>query len=147
MPISTEHEGEQKFVIVKPKARTIETVSDVDLPLRRADLDPMKVDFGSIGRLLGFVVYEYSLFVPPAEQSYFGIAGKLIAGNAVFFGVGETGETVDLMKSQLPDIRFYLGANDVEAAIASGEIMRPQMSQGGHVFWRWPQPRPRETIF
>lgn len=141
-----------KYVVVNPKARTIETVNtgddvdDIKQVIRQAGLDPAGVDHGSLGRI-GYVVDEYGLFVPADQQSYFSIYDKLIAGPTVFYGVDEIGETRDLMKSQLPNVTFYLGRDDVEHAIIFGKIRRPQMSANGRIFWQWPAPRPPETIF
>ncbi len=141
-----------KYVIIDPKARTIETVNtgdkvdDLKAVIRRAGLDPSAVDHGSMGRRIGYVVFEYGMFTPAAEQNYFAIGAKLIAGPCVLYGVGAMGETVDLMKSQITDVRFYLGANDVEAAIEREEIYRPQMSTDGNIIWQWPQPRPASLL-
>ena len=134
-----------KFVAINPKAKTVETIDAPEVPdaLLMIGLTPGEVDHGMLAPRLGYVVHQYSLFVPPAEQSYFSVAGRLIAGPCLMYGVGEAGETVPLMKSMLPFVRFYLGVNDVEAAIERKEVLRPQMSVNNDVIWAWPQPRYR----
>lgn len=137
-----------KYVTIDPKTRKIETVEAESLhdAERTIGLDPGQTDHGSLGRDsgggIGYVVFEYGLYVPSAEQSYFGIAGRLIAGAAVLYGFDEAGESVDLMKSTIPDVRFYLGINDVEAAIERGEIARPALTINGSAIWEWPAPAP-----
>lgn len=135
-----------KFVVINPKARTIETVDAKELhdAERGAGLNPDSVDHGVLAPGLAYVVYEFGHFVPAAEQSYFSINRTLISGAAVLYGIDEAGETIDIMKSGIPDVRFYLGANDVEAAIERNEIRRPQMAVNGQQIWAWPNPAPRE---
>lgn len=132
-----------KFVVINPKNRSIDTVDVWKLQDAEAIAGLGNVDHGSLCRGIGYVVYEFSMFVPPSEQHYCGIAGHLIAGAAVLYGVDEAGETIDLMKSQIPDVRFYLGVNDVEAAIERGEIKRPQIAVNNAVLWQWPQTPPK----
>jgi hypothetical protein len=132
-----------KFVIIHPKGRTVVTVDKPSLHAAQAEAGLGNVDHGSIGRGIGYVVDEFGLYRPVDQQHYFGCAGRLIAGASVFYGVDEAGETIDLMKSQIPDVRFYLGANDVEAAIERGEIERPQVVINRSILWRWPQPAPK----
>jgi hypothetical protein len=133
-----------KFVTINPKARSIDTVEARELrdALVTAGLDPDKVDHGSLGRHAGYVVYEFGMFIPPARQSYFSIMNLLIAGNCVLYGVDPTGETIDLMKSQIPTPSWYLGVNDVEHAIIFGKVRRPEMRVNGAIVWQWPQPAP-----
>jgi hypothetical protein len=135
-----------KFVIVNPKARKIEAVDFESLIHAQALAGLGNVDHGVLGRgvrySIGYVVDEFGLFVPAAEQSYFGSCGLLIAGPAVFYGFDEAGETVDLRRSEFPDVTFYLGVNDVEAAINREEIERPFMAVNGVELWHWPQPAP-----
>jgi len=130
------------FVIVNPRKRIIEGVQcdSVFEAQRHAGL--AKVDHGVIAKGLGYVVDEFGLFVPTAEQYYFGLFGKLIAGTAVFYAFDQMGEALSLRTSEFPDVRMYLGVNDVEAAISRGEIERPFMAVGGAVLWEWPQPAP-----
>jgi hypothetical protein len=131
-----------QYIIVNPKDRTIKPVlaETLDEAKLVAGLAIDSTDHGSLVRGLGYVVYEYGLFVPPAQQSYFGVAGKLIAGTAVFYRYDDMGETQDLRLSEFPDVRWYLGVNDVEASIDRGEIVRPTMSMNNVVFWQWPDP-------
>ena len=132
-----------KYVLVNPILRTATagdyaSLQDAEVA---AGLDPGKVDHGMISRSIGYVVFEFGLFVPPAEQSYFAIGQTLIAGSAVLYGVNAWGESVNLHRSTIPDIRWFLGANDVEAAIEAREIIRPQTAVNGSVMWQWPDAR------
>jgi hypothetical protein len=132
-----------KYVLINPVLRTATSgdyasLQDAEVA---AGLDPGKVDHGMISRSIGYVVYEFGLFVPPAEQHYFAIGQTLIAGSAVLYGCDQFGESVDLMRSAIPDIRWFLGANDVEAAIEAREIARPQTAVNGSVMWQWPDAR------
>jgi hypothetical protein len=132
-----------RYVIVLPHTRhkfsvTCETLLDAQ---RIAEIGD--VDHGVLMPGLGYCVYEHALFVPTDKQAYCGIAGHLIAGPAVFYGFDEAGETIDLRLSEFPDVRWYLGVNDVEAAIERGEIERPCMAFNGAAFWQWPDPPPK----
>jgi hypothetical protein len=130
------------FVIVDPKQRTVRTVVCGSLHEAQTLAGLGNVDHGVMSRGVGYVVYEYGFFTPVAEQSYCSIAGRLIAGACVLYGFDELGETVDLMASAVPDVRWYLGANDVEAAIERGEVQRPIIALNGKEEWHWPQPAP-----
>ena len=132
-----------QYVLINPilratLGRSYASLQDAEVA---AGLDPGKVDHGMISRSIGYVVYEYGLFVPPAEQHYFAIGKTLVAGPAVLYGVNAWGEGVDLWQSTIPDVRWFLGANDVEAAIEAGDIIRPQTSVNGLVTWQWPEAR------
>ena len=134
-----------KFVIVRPEERAVETIEAPTLQAAEdaAGLHPMSTDHGVIAKPwdgmpgIAFVVYEYSFFVNRGEQSFFAIGSRLIAGNAVFYGFDEAGETVDMPPFERP--RWFANANEVEAAIAAGDIIRPRNSG---LDWEWPQPRP-----
>jgi hypothetical protein len=131
-----------QFQIIKPKTREAFEVQCEELhdAIRQAGLDPAATDHGMVMRSMGIVVYEFGLFDPPAEQSYFSLLGRLYAGNAVLYGVGPDGGTVDLKTLAIP---FWLPTvDDVEKAIAAGLCPRPQMSVNGDAFWNWPQPAP-----
>ena len=133
-----------KYVLINPILRTAlggdyHTLQDAE---RAAGLDPDHVDHGMISRRIGYVVYEFGLFIPPAQQHYFAIGRSLIAGPAVLYGCDQFGESVDLMRSTIPDIRWFLGQNDVEAAIEAGDIARPQTSINNEVTWQWPDAHP-----
>jgi hypothetical protein len=135
------------FVIVDPKKRSVETadLGDLHSALLQAGLSPGEVDHGAISRGIGYVVAEFGLYVPPAQQHYCGIAGRLIAGSTVLYG-HEGGETVDLMASAIPDVTFFLGINDVENAIFAGAVKRPVIRVGGALLWQWPQPAPAGMV-
>jgi hypothetical protein len=131
-----------RFVIVNPRDRTVKGVNCDSLIDAQVMAGLGNVDHGQIARGLGYVVDEFGLFAPVSEQKYFGLFGHLIAGPAVFYLFDEMGETIDLRRSEFPDVRFYLGVNDVEAAIYRGEIERPFMAVNGVEYWRWPQQPP-----
>jgi hypothetical protein len=131
-----------RFVVVNPRKRTKEIIECDSVVEAQASVGLYGVDHGSICRGLGYCVYEFGMFVPVAEQHYFGIGGHLIAGPAVFYRYDEMGDTVDLRLSELPDVTFYLGVNDVEAAIDRNEVQRPFMAVNGVELWHWPQPAP-----
>jgi hypothetical protein len=131
-----------QFIIVNPKARTISAARFPSLLDAQAMAGLGNVDHGSLVRGLGYVVDEFGLFVPPMKQSYFGIGSHLIAGTAVFYGYDEAGETIDLRRSAFPDVRWFLGVNDVEASIDHGDTVRPIMAANGVVLWQWPNPPP-----
>jgi hypothetical protein len=132
-----------RFVVVNPHKRTVESVEAASVRDAQNTVGLGKVDHGVIVKGLGYCVDEFGLFVPPSEQKYFGVFGVLIAGPAVFYAYDEAGETLDLRRSEFPDVRFYLGVNDIEAAIERGEIERPFMAVNGIELWRWPQPAPK----
>jgi len=131
-----------KFVVIDPITRSVRTVDHETLREAQASAGLGNVDHGMLSRNLGYVVYEFGLFVPAERQYFFGMAGRLFAGRCVMYGCDERGETVPLMKSQIPDVRWFLGKNDVEAAIVRGEIIRPYLAIGPDKIWEWPEPRP-----
>jgi hypothetical protein len=135
------------FVTVNPFTRKVEAVNVDHLHDAQALVGLGNVDHGILVRnynfALGYVVDEFGLFKPVSEQKYFGLCGQLIAGPSVLYAFDDAGETVNLRRSEIPDVRFYLGVNDVEAAIDRGEIERPFMAVNGVELWHWPQPAPK----
>ena len=131
-----------RFVIVNPHKRTVAGVDVEGLIDAQALAGLGNVDHGTLAPGLGYVVDEFGMFTPVSEQKYFGLFGHLIAGPAVFYRFDEAGETIDLRRSEFPEVRFYLGINDVEAAIDRREIERPFMAVNGVELWHWPQPAP-----
>ena len=131
-----------RFVVVDPRKRIVEGVSFDSLREAQAYAGLGHVDHGVIVKGLGYVVDEFGMFTPVSQQKYFGLFGTMIAGPAVFYAYDEAGDTIDLRRSEFPDVRFYLGVNDVEAAIDRGEIERPFMAVNGVELWHWPQPAP-----
>lgn len=131
-----------QFEIIKPATCKIDVVQCEELreALVIAGLDHDAVDHGMVIRNVGIVVYEFALFVPPQEQTYFSIGHRLYAGNAVLYGVNEMGDTVDLTMLALP---FWLKTeSDVERAIRENLCPRPRISVNGDTLWEWPQPAP-----
>lgn len=135
------------FVIANPKDRTVTPVKcdgvvEAQQLAGLGAVDHGVLYRGSDGNGVGYCIYEYAFFTPTSEQHYFSIAGVLMAGPVVFYAFDEAGETIDVRRSALPDIRWYLGVNDVEAAIHHEEIVRPIMSVNGVLLWEWPNQPP-----
>lgn len=122
---------------------------------RSIGLEPGRVDHGTLLRPgvaytpgLAYVVFEASNFLPAQSTYYAAINGRLIADRAVLYAFDERGETVDL--ERLPPVAFYgKGQGKVEAAIAAGVVIRPEIAvtaEGGprQVLWQWPGPAPSD---
>ena len=136
-----------KFYAIKPADCAIEAIeaSEPWEAYKTLGLDRMGVDHGVVARVadgggVGIVVYEFSLFVPVNEQRWFSIMGQLFGGNALLYGFDVHGETCDF--DPPPPVVFYRSADEVEAAIARGEVKRPQMAVNQNVLWRWPDEHP-----
>jgi len=131
-----------QFIIVDPAKRLVtgarfETLQDAE---RFAGLNPDEVDHGSHKRGIGYVVYEFGMFVPAREQFYFGLEGRLIAGPAVFYGYDQLGETCNL--TEIPEPVWFERVAQIEFAIKHGRIKRPEIRANGKLIWQWPQPAP-----
>jgi hypothetical protein len=129
------------YLLIDPAKKAVTSarfasLNDAELA---AGLSPLAVDHGSLGPELGIVVYEYGLFEPKDEMSYFALGERLYAGNAVIYAERE-GERVDV--AIVPDIRWFDSADEVMKAIEMGDIVQPAMTVGGEVVWVWPQPKP-----
>jgi hypothetical protein len=128
------------YVIVDPKKKTVERFSGTFMEAKKkAGLNG--VDFGMLTPSVSVVVYEYGMFDPPEEQSYFAMGGRLFAGTAVLLGVDKHGEDRDLSGLELPPVIWFDNTEEIEAAIARGEVVRPHMAVNNEVFWKWPEPR------
>jgi hypothetical protein len=131
-----------RYVIVDPRIRKAFAVDVETIQEAKRIAEIGNVDHGQLARGLGYCVYEYAMFEPPPDkQAYCSINGHLIPGPAVLYGYDEAGETIDLRLSEIPTIRWYLGINDVEAAIERGEIVRPYVAVNDEVLWEWPAPQ------
>lgn len=138
-----------KFAVIHPSARVVNPADVPDLidAEKLAGLTPGEVDHGTIRRGIGIVVGEFSLFEPSDKQHYFAIGSRLYAGPAVLYAYDYAGQTVDFYFDGRQMIgRWFDDASEVEAAIAGGVIVRPQVAIGDRVYWRWPEPRPTESI-
>lgn len=131
-----------RFVAVNPRERTVKAIEAASVIDAQHEIGLSGVDHGVAMPGLGYVVYQYGLFVPTHEQHYFGLGGRLFAGPTVFYAFDQKGATMNLRVSEFPEVRFYLGVNDVEAAIERDEIVRPIIAVNGVVRWEWPQPAP-----
>jgi hypothetical protein len=131
------------FAIINPiKKETVvvDCVSESDA-YKIAGLSSARVDHGVIVPGIGIVIYEFGLFTPPSEQSYFAINGHLYAGVAVLYAFNKEGRTVSLQA--VPPVVFMPNAEAVERSIQLGLVQRPQITVNGETIWEWPQPRPR----
>jgi hypothetical protein len=129
------------FAIINPMTQQttiVDCVSGRDA-YAMAGLSPKHVDHGIVSHDIGIVVYEFGLFTPPSEQSYFAINLRLYAGVAVLYGMNDVGETISLRA--VPPISFFQDAKAVERNIALGLVDRPRIAINGVVTWEWPQPR------
>jgi hypothetical protein len=140
-----------KFVIIKPAERTVEDVEAAEPHdvFERVGLERLRTDSGIIGRPsekhagVGIFVFEFGMFIDPAEQHYFAFGSKLFAGNAVLYGFDEAGETIDVLpaKNIRSIITWFSDCHAVEHAIRTGQITRPQLVVNGVKEWQWPERR------
>jgi hypothetical protein len=137
-----------KFGLVNAVRRQflVAVCDDLNAAKKLVGLDPLGVDHGVVMRNedggIALVVAEFGLFEPVDKQHFFSIGTHLYAGSAVLYAFDASGETIDFPSIRLP-IRFFLNHREVDAAIADGEIVRPQMAMNDVVFWRWPEPQPK----
>jgi hypothetical protein len=131
-----------RYAIINPKKQTLRAIdaSSFEVALDAAELADVGRDHSMVTRQIGIVVYEYALYVPPAEQHYFALNGKLYGGNALLYACNETGETIDL--TICPEPTFFKSADDVEAAIYMGKVERPIVALDDRIVWKWPDPQP-----
>ena len=136
-----------KFFAIKPAQCAVETIeaSEPYEAYKTLGLDQLRVDHGVVARFddgggVGIVVYEFSLFEPINEQRWFSILGQLFGGNALLYGFDASGETCGF--DLPPPVVFYRDAHEVETAIASGQIKRPQIKVNENVIWQWPDEAP-----
>jgi hypothetical protein len=134
------------FIAIDPTKATVEVVQAEELRevYPSVGLDPMGVDHGMIARLpndekIAIVVGEYGMFKDPAEAKYFSIGPMLYEGGAVIYAADAIGDTVSIKVK--PPVCFYRDAAEVEKAIASGQVVRPEMAVNGQVTWSWPNQR------
>jgi hypothetical protein len=93
----------------------------------------------SQGWSINIIVSEFGLYEPVEQAKYFSIGGQLLEGGAIIFRADESGETINMVDA--PPVMFYRSHEDVERAIAGGEIVRPQVLINKEVIWEWPQQR------
>jgi hypothetical protein len=131
-----------RYIIVDPAKKTVTPANLDNIKDAQAVVGLTSVDHGMLRQDLAYCVYEYGLFVPPRDQNYFSIGNILFAGGAVFYGINDLGETVDIKSDSLA-VTFYKDATEVEAAILAKKIERPIMAVNGQEIWRWPQQAPK----
>jgi hypothetical protein len=129
------------FVVIDAKRKVVHKVNCENLATaqRIADVPWRETDHGVVRPGIGITVYEFGMYVSPSEQHYFGLEGKLYAGNAVLYGFDPGGYERDMV--DVPVVMFFDNAEHVEKAIKDKVIERPQMSVNGEVLWQWPNPR------
>jgi hypothetical protein len=140
-----------KFTAIKPHDKKLVLIETDSLSVAEASvgLVSTKVDHGvlwrkeEIGVGLGYVMYEYALFVPTDQQKYASVFGKLIAGNCIVYAFNEIGDTIPVSEDMISekDIRWLPTLWDVEMAIAHRRVTRPILAVNGEVIWRFPEPR------
>jgi len=130
-----------RHIVIEPKTCTIRVlnVAAFDHAVKAAGLVPGRVDHGMAAPGIGIVVFEYSMFEPADGRHWFAIGSKLYGGNALLYGVGDGGETIDLFKP--PPVIFFPNAQAVEKAITAGTIERPTIRINGVPYWTWPGKR------
>lgn len=127
-----------RYAVVKPQEESIAIVEEptIDGATTKAELDPLRVDHGTVQQGLGIMVYEFGLLEPC--EHYFAIHGQLFAGNAVLYAYDEHGETVPVPMFTLAlPFKFLHGIAAVEAAITRGEVTRPYAAVNGEKLAIW----------
>jgi hypothetical protein len=139
-----------KFLAIKPRTQKLEWIDTASVKDAERAVGLGNVDHGTFFRRedgigLAYVVYEFGFFVPPTQQSYAIVFGKLIAGTAVVYAFDEIGDTVSVSPEMISerDVTWLSTQQDVEDAIAAGVVVqRPMRAVNDHVEWRWPEPAP-----
>jgi hypothetical protein len=137
-----------KFVIIDPAVRLYQRVNvgDIEDAYAMVGLKPGTLDHSVLmplcdGGGIGLVAYDFAFFVPPLEQSYFALNGKLLAGPAVLYQYDEPGHTVDLGDTVIVT-RWFNSAAQVDYLIKAGVLERPELRVNGELIWSWPEPPP-----
>jgi hypothetical protein len=137
--------SEMNFIAIDPKRASVEIVGadDVTDVYGRVGLERNQVDHGMIyrfenGESFNIVVYEAGLFKGD-QGRYFSIGTHLYEGGAVIYAADAMGETISI--NHKPPVMFYRDVREVEYAIETGEVVRPQRSINGEVTWVWPEVR------
>lgn len=135
-----------KFVTIEPFETRVRLTEATDIHMVYARLAlGSNVDYAMVMRPRGprvgisIVVSGLSLFVPPDDQRYFVLNGRLYGGNAVLYAFDEAGKTLDMPWS--PAV-IFMSRTGVEEAIAHGQIERPQIVINGVAIWKWPDRPP-----
>lgn len=131
------------FGIVDPRSKTqprLQTFASLETAARSIGLDVSEAGFGTYGDLRNILVDQYGLFEPVEKTGYFAIDKGLFAGPAVLYATDPSGAIRDLL--ELPAVRFFDNAAQIEREIEQETLTQPSMSFKGQVFWVWPQPKP-----
>jgi hypothetical protein len=127
-----------KYVLIDPSTTRVEMV---DLPAQceayaQVGLDVTNVDHTTVHRGVAIVVNGTGLLEPSTNQRYFQLGRQLYAGGAVLYGYDPpSGETIDM--PWVPEVLFFKNAQEVERAIAAGQVDRPQTLFNGQLIWEW----------
>jgi hypothetical protein len=137
-----------KFAIINTDAKTIElhNVPVYTDAMKLVNLKRGEVDFCSIGgyhdTTFHIIVFEFGL-MRPKQTTYFRLGTQLFNGNAVIFAADLEGKTVDFPSNiaehwkVCPAFEWFASASEVEAAITTNRVLRPQSAVNGQVFWSW----------
>ena len=135
------------FVIIDPYDCSVVRYDLIGLAAAKQIACLDKVDHGAVwGPFAGkpgcaIIVYEFGLLEPPDRHKFFAIGGRLYAGRAVLYGFDHQGRTVDLSDqvdyTHLNPI-WLEDEHEVERAINSKLIARPQTVVNDEVIWKWP---------
>jgi hypothetical protein len=133
------------FIAIDPKRASVELVEADELTevYGQVGLKSSEVDHGVLyrfdnGESLNIVVYEAGLFRGD-QGRYFSIGNHLYEGGAVVYAADEAGETISV--NHKPPVMFYRDVREVEYAIDTREVVRPQRALGQEVTWMWPEVR------
>ena len=141
-----------KFGIIDPQAKVVDIFDADDKNAQARARLPKDVHHGVLCRLpnghrVCCVVDDFGFYRPVAEQHYFAIDGRLIAGRAFIYEAGYGGHTVDLSDEAaalIQDVTWFESSDEVEIAIAAGAVPRPTFAINNDVIWAWPEPPPPE---
>jgi hypothetical protein len=129
-----------KYLFIFPSHQQIEieTFPSIQEAKQHANLD--QVDFGTLSQNLSIVVYEYGLMRGKPNE-YFALGQSLFNGNAIIFQTDEEGENADINQNSIDiiqrNLKFYCDPQSAEIDILLGNIIRPESSINGQVFWSW----------
>jgi hypothetical protein len=125
-----------RFLHIDPAAHRITPVEASDPHQAVPKLSALNVDHGVVAPGIGIIVFEYGLL--EGDGPYFVLGGQLYSGDAILYGFDKAGETVDIPKRLSLPLPIWLDTKaDVELAIASGVVRRPQASINGVLTWQW----------
>jgi hypothetical protein len=134
-----------KYAIIKcPSTYEMVEAETFDAAKALAGLKPLQTDIGAIIMGVSIVVYEFGLYLPAKDQSYFTIGRELYVNSGLLYhwdAEGETRPFTDrLFRICTPTFMTY---DEVEEAIKKGTMNRPTMKLNNEIIWQWPNPKPK----